>query len=131
MQEQWNDSQPIYRQLRDKMVGLILEGALTEGEAIPSVRTVSSEYQINHLTVSKAYQSLVDEGLVEKRRGLGMFVLPGAGQKILQAEKTQFLTSELPRLAVRIQQLGISASDLIEHLQCIELQNSNGEDKGV
>lgn len=117
MQEQWNDDQPIYRQLRDRMVGLILEGALTEGDAIPSVRTVSAEYQINHLTVSKAYQALVDEGLVEKRRGLGMFVIQGAREKILHSEKQQFLTVELPKLLQRIEQLGISQNELLTHIQ--------------
>ncbi|WP_053981589.1 GntR family transcriptional regulator [Marinagarivorans algicola] len=127
MPEQWNDSQPIYRQLRDKMVGLILEGALIEGESIPSVRTVSSEYKINHLTVSKAYQSLVDEGLLEKRRGLGMFVLTGARQRILQAEKTQFLTVELPQLVMRLSQLGISPNELITHLQSLGAQATSGE----
>lgn len=116
MQDQWNDDQPIYRQLRDRMVGLILEGAFQEGESIPSVRAVSADYQINHLTVSKAYQALVDEGLVEKRRGLGMFVVPGAQEKILHAEKTQFLTIELPKLIQRIEQLGISKQELLGYL---------------
>ncbi|HEY7774226.1 MAG TPA: GntR family transcriptional regulator [Marinagarivorans sp.] len=116
MQDQWNDDQPIYRQLRDRMVGLILDGEFLEGEAIPSVRAVSAEYQINHLTVSKAYQSLVDEGLVEKRRGLGMFVVPGAQEKILHAEKHQFLTVEIPKLLLRMEQLGIKQSDLLGYL---------------
>ena len=115
--QEWNDDQPIYKQLRDKMVGLIMEGAFTEGEAIPSVRSVSAEYQINHLTVSKAYQALVDEGLVEKKRGLGMFVLDGARDKILNSEKTQFLSVELPKLLQRIEQLGISKEELIAQLQ--------------
>lgn len=124
MAEQWHNDQPIYRQLHDKMVGLILDGSLNEGEAIPSVRTVSAEYQINHLTVSKAYQVLVEEGLVEKRRGLGMFVLPGAQSKILHIEKTQFLTVELPKLLSRIEQLGISQSELIRELKSIKKELS-------
>lgn len=116
MQQQWNDDQPIYRQLRDRMVGLIMEGAYLEGDAIPSVRAVSSEYQINHLTVSKAYQELVEEGLVEKRRGLGMFVIEGARKNILKAERDKFLTVEFPQLLQRILQLGISKSELIEYI---------------
>lgn len=120
MQQQWNDDQPIYRQLRDRMVGLIMEGAYTEGDAIPSVRAVSAEYQINHLTVSKAYQELVDEGLVEKKRGLGMFVIEGAREKILSAEKEKFLNIELPQLIQRIVQLGISKDELIEHINSAE-----------
>lgn len=120
MPEQWNNDQPIYRQLHDRMLGFILDGSLSEGEAIPSVRTVSAEYQINHLTVSKAYQALVDEGLVEKRRGLGMFVLPGAQSKILHTEKKQFLSVELPKLLNRINQLGISQNELISELKNIK-----------
>lgn len=126
MQDQWNDDQPIYRQLRDRMVGLILEGEFLEGEAIPSVRSVSAEYQINHLTVSKAYQSLVDEGLVEKRRGLGMFVVPGAQEKILLAEKNQFLTVELPKFLQRIEQLGISQSELLGYLSSGQAKKLEG-----
>lgn len=117
---EWSDDSPIYRQLRDRMVGLILQGAFDEGEAIPSVRSVSADYQINHLTVSKAYQALVDEGLVEKRRGLGMFVVEGARGKILTAEREVFLTQELPRLFQRIKQLGISEQDLIAYLAAEE-----------
>ncbi len=117
---EWSDDSPIYRQLRDRMVGLILQGAFNEGEAIPSVRSVSADYQINHLTVSKAYQALVDEGLVEKRRGLGMFVVEGAREKILTAEREVFLTQELPRLFRRIKQLGISEQDLIAYLAAEE-----------
>ncbi|UTA49047.1 GntR family transcriptional regulator [Simiduia sp. 21SJ11W-1] len=120
MQQQWNDDQPIYRQLRDRMVGLIMEGAYTEGDAIPSVRAVSAEFQINHLTVSKAYQELVDEGLVEKKRGLGMFVIEGAREKILNAEKEKFLSIELPKLIQRIVQLGISKDELVEHINNAE-----------
>lgn len=117
MQEQWNDDQPIYRQLRDRMVGLIMEGAYVEGDAIPSVRAVSAEFQINHLTVSKAYQELVDEGLVEKRRGLGMFVIGGAREKILASEREKFLNIELPQMLQRILQLGISKAELIEKIE--------------
>ncbi|VUD53014.1 HTH-type transcriptional repressor YtrA [Thalassocella blandensis] len=123
MQEQWKDDQPIYRQLRDRMIGLIMEGAYHEGEAIPSVRAVSAEFQINHLTVSKAYQELVDEGLVEKRRGLGMFVIEGAREKILNTEREKFLAIELPQLLQRIIQLGIPKEELIKRIQ------SAGEDK--
>jgi GntR family transcriptional regulator len=123
MQQQWNDDQPIYRQLRDRMVGLIMEGAYNEGEAIPSVRAVSAEYQINHLTVSKAYQELVDEGLVEKRRGLGMFVIEGARENILKAEKEKFLSVEFPQLLQRIMQLGISKEELIERITQAEENN--------
>jgi GntR family transcriptional regulator len=123
MQQQWNDDQPIYRQLRDRMVGLIMEGAYAEGDAIPSVRAVSAEFQINHLTVSKAYQELVDEGLVEKKRGLGMFVIDGARENILKAEREKFLTVEFPQLLQRILQLGISKEELIERISKAEDSN--------
>jgi GntR family transcriptional regulator len=114
--QQWNDDQPIYRQLQERMLGFILDGTFEEAQAIPSVRTLAAEYQVNHLTVSKACQALVDDGLIEKRRGLGMFVTPGAQKMILELEKKQFLTVELPRLIQRIQQLGISTSELIDEL---------------
>lgn len=117
MQIQWNDDQPIYKQLHEHMIGLILDGALVEGEAIPSVRSVSAEYQINHLTVSKAYQALVDDNLVEKRRGLGMFVLEGAREKVLAAERQQFLSIELPKLLIRIEKLGISREALAQKIK--------------
>jgi GntR family transcriptional regulator len=113
----WSDEQPIYRQLRDKMVGLILDGVYKEGDAIPSVRQVSGEYQINHLTVAKAYQELVDLGLVEARRGMGMYVLAGAHEKLHSIEKEKFLTQELPQLLVRISQLGISKQQFINTIQ--------------
>lgn len=112
MQEPWRDDLPIYRQLHEKILGLILTGALKEGEAIPSVRQVASDYQINHLTVAKAYQELVDAGLVEKRRGLGMFVLPGARKKAAVAERGKFLNQELPLLVERARQLNISQAEL-------------------
>ena len=111
--DEWDDSQPIYRQLREKIVNLIIEGALKEGEAIPSVRQVASEYRINHLTVSKAYQELVDDGLLQKRRGLGMFVEEGAQDVLLQRERSRFIETEVPVLVKRMQQLGISSEDLV------------------
>lgn len=113
----WNDDQPIYRQLRDKVVGLILDGVYKEGDAIPSVRQVSSDYQINHLTVAKAYQELVDMGLVESRRGMGMYVIVGAHEKLHGIEKEKFLTQELPKILIRSSQLGITKTQLIETIQ--------------
>lgn len=114
--DDWDDSQPIYRQLRDRIVGLIIEGTFKEGEAIPSVRQVASEYRINHLTVSKAYQDLVDENLLLKRRGLGMFVADGAQQKLLEKERTHLMEIEIPALLERMMRLGISTDQLIQLL---------------
>ena len=110
---QWDESQPIYRQLRDRVVAMMLEGALQEGEALPSVRQVATEYRLNPLTVLKAYQQLADEGLVEKRRGLGMFVAPGASQALLKDERQRFLETEWPRVHAMIQRLGLSAETLL------------------
>jgi GntR family transcriptional regulator len=112
----WNDDQPIYRQLREKIVSLILSGNFKEGDSLPSVRQVSSDYQINHITVSKAYQELVDMQLVESRRGMGMFVVEGAQQKLHQLEKEKFIRMELPALAKRMEDLGISANELLAAL---------------
>ncbi|MDQ2076828.1 GntR family transcriptional regulator [Marinimicrobium sp. ABcell2] len=112
MQEPWRDDEPIYRQLRQRILALILKGALKEGEAIPSVRQVAADYQINHLTVAKAYQELVELELVEKRRGLGMFVLPGARDKVAATERDKLLKDDLPRLLERARQLGISEAEL-------------------
>ncbi|MFO1388391.1 GntR family transcriptional regulator [Cellvibrio sp.] len=112
MTHSWNDDQPIYRQLRERIVSLMLEGVFKEGDALPSVRQVASDYQINHLTVSKAYQELVDMQLVESRRGMGMYVVPGAQEKLHSIEKDKFLNSELPALLARIKNLGISANEL-------------------
>lgn len=109
----WDESQPIYRQLRDRVVAMVLEGALKEGEALPSVRQVATEYRLNPLTVLKAYQQLADEGLVEKRRGLGMFVAPGAGKALLKDERERFLASEWPKIHAAIQRLGLSAEELL------------------
>jgi GntR family transcriptional regulator len=109
----WNDDQPIYRQLRDRMVAMILEQALAEGDPLPSARTVSAEYRINHLTVLKAYQELADEGLVENRRGVGLFVNPGARERLLRSERRRFLADEWPRVRATIQRLGLSPEELL------------------
>lgn len=112
MTHSWNDDQPIYRQLRERIVGLMLTGVFKEGDPLPSVRQVASDYQINHLTVSKAYQELVDMQLVEAKRGMGMYVVPGAQEKLHSIEKEKFLMNELPALLARIKNLGISAEEL-------------------
>ncbi|HEY3704232.1 MAG TPA: GntR family transcriptional regulator [Terracidiphilus sp.] len=114
MDLQWNDSQPIYRQLRDRVVAMILDGILKEGDPLPSVRMVAAEYRVNPLTVLKSYQDLVEEKLVEKRRGLGMFVTVGAHQLLLAAERQKFLTEEWPRISAKIQLLGFAAKDLLQ-----------------
>jgi GntR family transcriptional regulator len=112
MSREWNDSQPIYRQLRDHGVHMILDGVLKEGDPLPSVRNVASEYRVNPLTVLKAYQALVDEDLVETRRGLGMFVKTGARDLLLKGERQKFLTEEWPRVAATIERLGITQKEL-------------------
>lgn len=112
MNREWNDSQPIYRQLRDYGVHMILDGVLKEGDPLPSVRTVASEFRVNPLTVLKAYQQLADEELVEKRRGLGMFVKPGARNLLLRGEREKFLAEEWPRITTRIERLGLTQKEL-------------------
>ena len=112
METNWSDNQPIYRQLRDRVVAMILEDSLKEGDPLPSVRSVAAEYQINPLTVLKGYQSLVDEGLVEKRRGLGMFVREGARRNLMKNEREQFLKNEWPQILQRIQRLGLELQEL-------------------
>src|SRR6185312_5682524 len=106
--DEWNDNQPIYRQLRDRVVAMILDGVLGEGDPLPSVRTVAAETRVNPLTVLKAYEQLVDEGLVEKRRGLGLFINAGAPDQLLQAERQRFLTEQWPAIHANIQRLGLS-----------------------
>jgi GntR family transcriptional regulator len=111
---EWNDSQPIYRQLRDRVVAMILDGVLKEGDPLPSVRTVAADYRVNPLTVLKGYQQLVDDELVETRRGLGMFVKDGARNLLLKGERQKFLAEEWPRISATIQRLGITADELKE-----------------
>ena len=114
MDREWNDPRPIYRQLRDRVVAMILDGVLAEGDPLPSVRTVAAEYRVNPLTVLKSYQHLVDEQLVEKRRGLGMFITAGARDLLLQGERQKFLAEQWPRIYATIQRLGLSAEELLE-----------------
>jgi GntR family transcriptional regulator len=111
--DQWNDNQPIYRQLRDRVVAMILDGVLKDGDPLPSVRTVAAEYRVNPLTVLKGYQQLVDEGLVESKRGLGMFINTGARTLLLAGERQKFLEEEWPRIKETIQRLGLSEKDLL------------------
>ena len=114
MDREWSDNQPIYRQIRDRVVAMILDGILKEGDPLPSVRTVAAEYRVNPLTVLKAYQELADEKLVETRRGLGMFINAGARNLLLEGERQKFLGEEWPRIKATIQRLGLSTNDLLE-----------------
>jgi GntR family transcriptional regulator len=114
MTAQWNDNQPIYWQLRERTVAMILDGTLSEGDALPSVRAVASDFQLNPITVSKSYQTLVDDELVEKRRGLGMFVCEGAKLQLMESERQKFLTEEWPAMVNRIGQLGLNVNKLLQ-----------------
>ena len=114
MDREWNDGQPIYRQLRDLVAAMILDGVLSEGDPLPSVRNVAAEYRVNPLTVLKAYQQLVDERLVESRRGRGMFVTLGARERLLLAERQRFLEEQWPRIHATIQRLGLTMDELLE-----------------
>jgi GntR family transcriptional regulator len=113
MDLEWNDSQPIYRQLRDRVADMILDGVLKEGDPLPSVRNVATEYRVNPLTVLKGYQELVDEQLVESKRGRGMFINVGARNLLMQGERHKFLTEQWPRIYATIQRLGLRAEDLL------------------
>src|SRR5262245_7876782 len=113
MDRDFNDSQPIYRQLRDRVVAMILDGVLNEGDPLPSVRNVAAEYRVNPLTVLKGYQQLVDEQLVEKKRGRGMFINTGARDLLLQGERQKFLAEEWPKIRATIQRLGLKAATLL------------------
>ena len=116
MSVEWNDKQPIYKQLRGLVVQRIMDGSFAEGEAVPSVRQVASDYQINHLTVGKAYQELVDIGLLEKRRGLGMFVIDGARLSLTDKEQQKFVDEEVPAFIERVQVLGMEMKDVVKLL---------------
>jgi GntR family transcriptional regulator len=113
MEGQWSDSQPIYRQLRDRVVALILDGVLKEGDPLPSVRNVAAEYRVNPLTVLKGYQQLVDEQLVEKKRGIGMFVKSGARNLLVAGERQKFLAEQWPRVYATIRRLGLMPEELL------------------
>jgi GntR family transcriptional regulator len=110
---EWNDSQPIYRQLRDRVVAMIIDGVLAEGDPLPSVRNVAAEYRVNPLTVLKGYQQLADEQLVEKRRGLGMFINIGARDLLLKGERQKFLAEQWPAIHATIRRLGLTAEELL------------------
>jgi GntR family transcriptional regulator len=114
MDREWNDGQPIYRQLRDRIVAMILDGVLSEGDPLPSVRNVAAEYRINPITVLKAYQELADEQLVETKRGRGMFINAGARALLMQGERQKFLAEEWPRIFAMIQRLGITPQELLK-----------------
>jgi GntR family transcriptional regulator len=114
MDPEWNDSQPIYRQLRDRVAAMMLDGVLKEGDPLPSVRTVAADLRVNPLTVLKAYQQLVDEALVEKRRGLGMFMSPGARGLLLTGERERFLNEQWPQVLATIRRLGLTPEALLD-----------------
>lgn len=117
MEREWNDREPIYRQIRDRVVAMILDGGLQEGDPLPSVRTVAAEYRVNPLTVLKAYQELADAGVVETRRGLGMFINAGARDVLMEGEREKFLREEWPRVHASIQRLGLNAEELLRGVE--------------
>ena len=129
MDREWNDNQPIYRQLRDRVVAMILDGALKEGDPLPSVRTVAADYRLNPLTVLKGYQELVDEELVEKKRGLGMYVKDGARNLLLKGERKKFLAEEWPRVKATIQRLGLKEEELLNGTHNSSAQLAKKEDR--
>ena len=114
MEREWNDSQPIYRQLRDRVVAMILDGVINEGDPLPSVRNVAADYRLNPITVLKAYQELVDEQLVETKRGRGMFINAGARDLLLHAEREKFLAEQWPRVHATIRRLGLTPEELLD-----------------
>ena len=128
MDPNWNDSQPIYRQLRDRVVEMILEGVLGDGDALPSVRSVAAEYRLNPLTVLKGYQELVDEGLVEKKRGRGMFIMEGAKKALLSGERELFLNEQWPSVVATVRRLGLDLDDLVAKARA-EDEKTEGEDQ--
>ena len=113
MSGDWNDTTPIYKQLKDRVIGMMLDGALKPGDPLPSVRQVAADYQLNPITVSRAYQELVDDNLVEKRRGIGMYVTEGASDKLLASERERFVREEWPAMVERIRRLGLDIDQLL------------------
>lgn len=128
MDPKWNDDQPIYRQLRDRIVKMILEDVLTDGDALPSVRTVAAEYRLNPLTVLKGYQELVDEGLVKKKRGRGMFVVEGAATQLMQDERKRFLDKDWPVIVATIGRLGLNPADLLSDVTAAGAEKKADDD---
>jgi GntR family transcriptional regulator len=126
---EWDDGQPIYRQLRDRVVAMILDGVLKEGDPLPSVRNVAAEYRVNPLTVLKGYQQLVDERLVEKKRGRGLFINAGARDLLLQGEREKFLAAEWPRVHATIQRLGLTPEQLLAAVAADASHNGAGEEQ--
>jgi GntR family transcriptional regulator len=127
--DEWTDNQPIYRQIRDRVIAIILDGVLKEGDPLVSVRNVATELRVNPLTVLKAYQELVDEDLVEKRRGLGMFVKPGARDRLLMLEREKFLAEEWPRIQAVIQRLGLTAQELLDATPAAARENRRAKER--
>jgi len=128
MDPKWNEDLPIYRQLRNRVVAMILEGVLGDGDALPSVRNVAAEYRLNPLTVLKGYQELVDEGLVEKKRGRGMFVTDGAQKQLLKDERQRFIEKEWPQIAATITRLGLEADYLLREIDAKQSSAPGGKD---
>ncbi len=128
MEPKWNEDLPIYRHLRDRVVAMILEGVLGDGDALPSVRNVAAEYRLNPLTVLKGYQELVDEGLVEKKRGRGMFVTDGAQKQLLKDERQRFIEKEWPQVVVTIKRLGLEADQLLREMNVKKSSTPGGKD---
>jgi GntR family transcriptional regulator len=126
MELEWNDNQPIYRQVRDRVVAMILDGVLREGDPLPSVRNVAAEYRVNPLTVLKGYQQLVDEQLVESKRGRGMFINAGARELLLAGERQKFLAEEWPRVSATIQRLGLTPQELLDAGATPGAESTNG-----
>ncbi len=127
MEPKWNEDLPIYRQLRDRVVAMILEGVLGDGDALPSVRNVAAEYRLNPLTVLKGYQELVDEGLVEKKRGRGMFVTDGAHKQLLKDERQRFIEKEWPQVVATIDRLGLEVDQLLREMKARKSSKPGGK----
>lgn len=123
MSQSWQDNQPIYRQIRDQIAASLLDASIKDGEALPSVREVAASSSVNPLTVLKAYQLLVDEGLVESRRGRGMFVVDGARDRLVKIMRAQFLETEWPKIIQQIQQLDLDWQDLVRRAEKTQKRN--------